>query len=63
MRLVIMISSRSVNQPFGLNQVRVCVGDGGILKKVMKPTVRVIIASIKNSHLHPEEEHLGREAD
>jgi len=39
---VAMTSSLSVNQPLGRNQLLVCVGDGGILKKVAIPTARVI---------------------
>ena len=37
-----MISSRSVNHPLGRNQVLVCVGEGGMRKKVARPIVRVI---------------------
>jgi len=36
-----MISSLSVNQPFGRNHVLVCAGDGGMLKKVKNTISRV----------------------
>lgn len=38
----IIVSSRSVNHPFGRNQVLVCVGEGGIMKKVAIPMVSEI---------------------
>jgi hypothetical protein len=37
-----MVSSRSVNQPFGLNQALLCVGDGGMRKNVAIPIKSVI---------------------
>ena len=42
MREVAITSSRSVNHPFGRYQVLVCVGEGGILKKVRIPIISVI---------------------
>lgn len=48
-RDVAMYSSRTVNQPLGLNQVLVCVGEGGILKKVTMPIRRVSNPLVKRS--------------
>lgn len=36
-RETMIVSSRSLNHPFGLNHVRVWVGDGGIMKNVARP--------------------------
>lgn len=50
-RVVAIVSSRSVNQPFFRYQAFVWVGEGGILKNVAIPIKRVRIPSTKNSHL------------
>ena len=50
-RVVAIVSSRSVNQPVLRYQVFVWVGEGGNLKNVAIPIKRVIIPSIKKSHL------------
>src|ERR1700749_2919503 len=50
-RLTTIESSRSVNQPFGLYHFFVCTAEAGIRKKDIKPIIRVISPSIKNSHL------------
>jgi hypothetical protein len=36
-----MVSSLSLNQPFGRNHFLVWVGEGGIMKKVASPIVNV----------------------
>lgn len=36
-----IVSSLSLNHPFGLYHDLVCVGDGGIMKKVANPIVNV----------------------
>ena len=49
-----MVSSRSVNQPFGRNQDRVCVGEGGIIKKVAIPITSVIsplVSQARETHV------------
>ena len=41
-RDIITTSSRSVNQPLGLNRALDCVGEGNIMKNVATPITRVI---------------------
>jgi hypothetical protein len=48
-----MVSSRSVNHPFGRNHVFVCTADAGIRKNEAKPMRRVISPSRRKIHLHP----------
>jgi len=48
-----MTSSRSVNQPFGLNQAFVCVGPGGIRKYEIKPMASVTKPSIRKRYRQP----------
>ena len=51
--LTMMISSRFVNQPFGLNQFFVCVGPGGIMKNEITPTASVSKPSIRKRYRQP----------
>ena len=47
-----IVSSRALNHPFGRNQDRVWVGDGGIMKYVAKPMMKVKMPSTRKSHHH-----------
>lgn len=53
MRLTTILISRSVNQPFGLNQALVCTAEAGMRKKDARPTVRVIRPSMRKSQRQP----------
>lgn len=48
-----MPTSRSVNQPLGLNHVLVCVADAGMRKKEAIPMAMVMRPSIRNNQRHP----------
>lgn len=50
-RFTTIATSRSLNQPFGRNQVLVCTADAGIKKKEAIPTVSVMRPSIRNLRL------------
>lgn len=47
-RFTTIAISRSLNQPFGRNQVLVCTADAGIKKKEAIPTVSVMRPSMRN---------------
>lgn len=48
-----MPTSRSVNQPLGLNQVLVWDADAGMRKNEAIPMAIVMMPSIKNNQRHP----------
>ena len=48
-----VVTHRSVNHPFGLNQAFVCVGPGGINMKEQSPTRRVIHPSMRKRYRQP----------
>lgn len=53
MRLTMIFSSRSVNQPLGRHQLLVCVGEGAIMKTDQIPMISVRMPSSRKSHLQP----------
>ena len=48
-----LVTHRSVNHPFGLNQAFVCVGPGGMSMNEQSPTRRVIHPSMRKRYRQP----------